>query len=602
MTKHLKTLIWYYRQVWCIDRGYYISFGLLTAASIAAPIVSVLLPKIVIRDIQKGDVRIFTADLGLLAVAAIGAAFISAYYGFKNEDVFMGLTFKLKEPIQQRAMTMPFADTENPDKLNQLQFVSESVSKYVPVVHNAGVGLMSGGVILLFYLGLILYLQPALLIFPVLNIAAGIWGEDRAKKFEFDQRNENAALSRKKNYVFSLMYDYGYGKEIRLFDMKQWVMGIYRRYQREQELLLGRIARKKVLAAGIDLLFTLVREGSVYVYLIVIYLQGRLSIDSFVLYTGVFASFAAVGQNFILAAVQLADAARNIREYCGFVEEKTGSDTAGSDMGALPADAGGAWSVEFDRVSFRYPGSDRYVLKDFSCWIPAGAHVALVGVNGAGKSTVVKLLCGFYEDYAGTIRINGKDLREIEPGRYQEGIAAVFQNSQVLPATVLENITLRENNTPEETSRAKEALRLMGLWEKVEALSGKLDAPMTRAIHDDGVELSGGEKQKLAICRALYKGGSILLLDEPTAALDALAEHQIYSHFSMVSKGKTTLFISHRLNSTRFCDEIILLEDGVIAERGTHEELSRLKGKYDRLFQTQAKYYQEGAEEYEAER
>lgn len=591
MRQAFRNLCWYLRLIWRTDKSYFFPFALQALALTATPTVAVLLPQVLLRDIMGGELWVFAKDFGFLCAVAMLSSFLVVYYNFKKEDLFTGLNFKLKEAIQRKAMTMPFVELENPTTLNRLNIASNGVERFVPSVHRAGTGLVANGVILTFYFALVLGLQPLLLLLPVMNIGMSLYLENCARRFEYSLRDENSAYVRKKNYLFSLMYDYGYGKEIRLFTLGGWITGIYRSYQKEYEQLIARISNKKALAAGADLLVTLLREGSVYVYLVLSYLDGGLSVDSFVLYIGVFASFAAVGKTLVHSVIELADAARQIDNYREFLAEKT------VFRGGGQIDRHGPWSVEFDRVSFRYPNSGKYVLKDFSCQIPAGAHVALVGNNGAGKSTVIKLLCGLYENYEGTIRINGIDLRQLDLSGYQEGIAAVFQESKVFPATVIENITLQEINTPEEKEKATEALRLIGLWDKIDSLPKKLDTPVTRMIEEDGVELSGGERQNLVICRALYKGGNVLLLDEPTAALDALTEDRIYEHFHTISQGRTTIFISHRLNSTHFCDEILLLEEGQVAEKGTHEELYRQNGRYAKLFQTQARYYREGDEE-----
>lgn len=588
MKEFIQNIRYYIRIVWKSEKSYFAVFVMLTLAMAAGPVAGVLLPKVVIGDIMAQDLEGFAVHIGILALVSVSSSFLLSCYSLKNEDLFVRLGFKLKETLQGKALHMPFADTENPAVLNRLSNAMSSVDRFVGALHRTGTVFLSNSIILGYYIYLAAGLQPLLLLLPFLNIVMNLYFENRVKKYEYQRKDERADITRKRDYTFSLMYDYGYGKEVRLFGIKDWLIGIYRQYQRQYELFLKRIAGKKKSAAAVDILFTLFREAAVYFYLVDMYLNGELTVDSFVLYTGVFASFAAVGLSLVQTGAELADTARQVRTYRDFAEEE-GERKGGTAL--LPrAEAHG---FEFEHVSFRYPGSQQYVLKDFSCKAEPGRHVALVGRNGAGKSTIVKLLCGLYTDYEGTIRIDGVDLRTLDLRKYQDRIAAVFQESRVIPATVLENITLQEENTPEEEGQAKEALRLMGLYGKVESLPKKLETPVGKAIDPEGVELSGGERQNLVICRALYRGGGILLLDEPTAALDALAEHEVYTHFHEISRKATTVFISHRLNSTRFCDEIWLLDQGRIAERGSHEELYRKGGIYSRMFRTQAKYYRE---------
>lgn len=596
MKDFFQNIRYYVRIVWRSEKSYFAVFAVLTLAMAAGPIAGVLLPKVVIRDILASDAAGFVVDIGILAAVSMASTFLISYYSMKNESLFVRLGFKLKERLQRKAMEMPFADTENPAVLNSLSNAMLSVDRFVGALHRTGTLFLANGVILIFYIVLAAGLQPLLILLPLLNIAVNLVFENRVKKYEYEKKDQRADILRKRDYTFSLMYDYGYGKEIRLFGIKDWIVSIYRQYQRQYENFLERIAGKKKTAAAADLGFTLIRETAVYFYLVDAYLKGELTVDSFVLYTGVFASFAAVGLSLAQMGAELVDTARQVRIYRDVAKE----DGAG-EGGAAELPWAEAYGFEFDHVSFRYPGSEQYVLKDFSCKAEPGVHVALVGRNGAGKSTIIKLLCGLYTDYEGVIRVGGMDLRTLDLRKYQDRIAAVFQESKVIPATVLENVTLKEENSPEEVCRVQEALRLMGLYDKVENLPKKLKTPVGKAVDLDGVELSGGERQNLVICRALYRGGGILLLDEPTAALDALAEHKVYTHFHDISQGRTTIFISHRLNSTRFCDEIWLLDQGRIAERGSHEELYRKGGIYCQMFRTQAKYYrkQEGHAAYE---
>ncbi|MCI9337336.1 MAG: ABC transporter ATP-binding protein [Lachnospiraceae bacterium] len=586
MKSFFQNIRYYIRIVWQSEKSYFAVFIVLTLVMAAGPISGVLLPKIVIQDILAQDLARFAVHIVILAIVSIASSFFVSYYSLKNDALFLRLGFKLKEKLQKKAMEMPFADTENPTVLNSLNNATFSVDRFVMALHKIGTVFFSNGIILLFYIVLAVKLQPLLLLLPFLNIALNLFYEDRVKKYEYERMDERADILRKRDYTFSLMYDYGYGKEVRLFTIKDWIIGIYRQYQHQYEMFLKRIAGKKKTAAAVDLFFTFFREAFVYFYLVDIFLKGELTVGSFVLYTGIFASFAAVGLDLAKMGAEMVDTARQVRTYQDFAEDKEKMDG-----GTVQIPWAEAYGFEFCHVSFRYPGSEQYVLKDFSCKVNPGAHVALVGRNGAGKSTIVKLLCGLYTDYEGIIRVCGIDLRTLDLRKYQDRIAPVFQESRVIPATLLENITLKEKNTPEEVCRAQDTLRMMGLYDKVESLPKKLETPVGKAIDPDGVELSGGERQKLVICRALYRGGGILLLDEPTAALDALAEHEVYNHFHDISRNRTTFFISHRLNSTRFCDEIWLLDQGKITERGSHEELYKKGGSYYQMFHTQAQYY-----------
>ena len=243
---------------------------------------------------------------------------------------------------------------------------------------------------------------------------------------------------------------------------------------------------------------------------------------------------------------------------------------------------------------------DRMALSHANFEVPMGSICGFVGPNGSGKTTLVKLLCGFYEPTEGTILINGVDIKTIDLNHYRTKLAVIFQEVVVYAATILENI-VGLSTDPNEHEKAMNALKLVGLYEKTKSMPQEEHQELLKVIDPSGTELSGGEKQKLSIARALYKENtSLIILDEPTASLDAIAEKEIYENFKTLINNRTALIISHRLASTKFCDNIVLLEDGEILEYGTHDALmSTENGRYQSMFLTQGKYYQKGAEQHE---
>lgn len=253
-------------------------------------------------------------------------------------------------------------------------------------------------------------------------------------------------------------------------------------------------------------------------------------------------------------------------------------------------------SIEFSHVSFSYPLSDVNVLEDLSFTIKEKEKVAIVGINGAGKSTIVSLILGLYKPTSGKIYINGIDSEDLDLKKRYAAFATVLQNVEPLAVSIAENVAGTDKNI--DRQRVIESLDKAGLSYKLDQLSEGIDTQMTKNIKEDGTLFSGGENQKLAIARALYKKNSYaLIMDEPTAALDALAEEKIYSRLDKISEGKTLIFISHRLASTRFCDKIMLLDGGKITEYGTHEELLKRDGLYKQMYESQRKYYKEGENE-----
>jgi ABC-type multidrug transport system fused ATPase/permease subunit len=249
-------------------------------------------------------------------------------------------------------------------------------------------------------------------------------------------------------------------------------------------------------------------------------------------------------------------------------------------------------------VTYKYPKTETFAIKNVSIKIKAGEKVALVGLNGAGKTTLVKLICGMYSPAEGEILVNGHKAGEYNIDDYYTLFSAVFQHFRFLPVSIAQNISI----VPKEQADIKKlerCIKLSGLNEKIDKLENGADTMLIKEINPGGTELSGGEQQKLMLARAIYKDAPVLLLDEPTAALDPIAESELYMKYNEIAKDKTSVFISHRLASTRFCDRIILISKGEIAETGTHDELIKKGGEYAKLFEIQSHYYQDGRGEYE---
>jgi ATP-binding cassette subfamily C protein len=261
------------------------------------------------------------------------------------------------------------------------------------------------------------------------------------------------------------------------------------------------------------------------------------------------------------------------------------------ESGNLPCACDDSMEIEFKNVSFRYPGSEEYAITNINVKIHKGEHLSIVGLNGAGKTTFIKLLCRFYECTEGEITLNGFNILEYDITSYRKLLAAVFQDFQLLGFSIKENVITGD---PADVSDEKvnEIIKEVGLSEKVSSLSAGTDTCVFRYYDLNGFEPSGGEQQKLAMARALYKDAPVLILDEPTAALDPIAEKEVYEKFNEMTDGKTALFISHRLSSCKFCDKIAVFSERTIKEYGSHSQLMKIKdGIYHNMFETQAKQY-----------
>ena len=317
--------------------------------------------------------------------------------------------------------------------------------------------------------------------------------------------------------------------------------------------------------------------------------SGSITVAEFVLYFNVVAGFSTwlgsmLGQISTLERLNLS--MNRFRSYLEFPEEYRREDGASINDSETPKE------LEVRDLSFRYDEDGENVLKNINLKIAPGEHIAVVGLNGAGKTTLIKLISGLIEPAEGSVLYDGRDIREYNRIEYYKLFGAVFQDYSILPTTIKE-IVAEESEKNIDLEKVERCLKQAGLYEKIKTFKDGLNSKYDRSFWDGGVNLSGGEIQKLLLARALYRQSPIVLLDEPTAALDPVSENRLYETYNEVMSGKTTIFISHRLASTRFCNRIVLINDGKIVEEGTHEELLALKGMYYELFETQAKYYRD---------
>ena len=385
------------------------------------------------------------------------------------------------------------------------------------------------------------------------------------------------------------------GKDIRIYNMAKWFKsGFDRLIDKNRQLTIGKLKRVFLVDFS-DVLFTAVRDILAYVILVLQVLDGRISIAEFTLGLGVVSGLSGWLFSIRYHFSQLLEGNRMMCEYRkmmdypnSFLREEGKSIPKEWKEGQLP-------EIEFRHVYFRYEDCEEDILKDVNFSIRPGERIALVGHNGAGKTTLVKLLCGFYHPTAGEIRIGGHLLDEFNLEEYQEMLATIFQDINALPVSIASNVSGRvEEDT--DFGKVRDCLKRAGLWTDIELLEKKEYTSISQMFDPDGIQLSGGMMQKLMLARCIYKDAPILVLDEPTAALDPIAESCMYEEYNKITENKSALFISHRLASTKFCDHILFMEQGSIVEDGTHDELMEKNGKYAEVFAVQSEYYKEGGE------
>ena len=586
-----------FRHIWENDKSVlFVMLGISTLVP-TIPAVAMFLPMMVVALILAEaplinliiTVLVFTAVTLLLQT-------LRSYLDATKMVRRVGLRLRNARAIVDKTIQTDFANLENKaftdakqKALNTTGSNNMSTEQVYYTIENIGANLLG----FLIYIILLVRINPLLLLLTAGLAVLSHGMRRRANKWRHNHDDELAGYTKRLWYIGNVGTQSELTKDLRLFPMVRWINEVYQscltlafRWQR-------RAKNREFLADIADCIGTFLREGVAYAYLISLILFQGLPVEQFVLL------FAAIGgfSGWITGILdETATLQRHSLEFCRLREYLEYPETFKREDGeSLVVEKGKAYTLELRNVSFRYPGVAEDILKDINLTIKAGEKLAIVGLNGAGKTTLVKLLCGFYDPTEGAILLNGVDIREYNREQYFKLFTAVFQEFNILPITIAENIA-QDFSEGVDKDRVNHCLRLADIQEIVEALPSGMDSLLLKQVHEEAVELSGGETQRLMLARALYKDSPVLILDEPTAALDPIAESRLYQQYNELSAGKTSIFISHRLASTRFCDRIILLAGKVIAESGTHEELLAAGGDYANLFEIQSKYYREGGE------
>lgn len=527
--------------------------------------------------------------LGIAALIFI-IKIASNLFGLQTSLRALSFRFRFAQEFTDKTIDTDYENVESADGKNKAQKARNgagSDSGPIQASMKNFVSLMSNVLGIITYSAIIILLSPWIIIILLALTAAIFFLNRYYNNFTHQQKDELAAIRRKEYYIINTEKDFAYAKDIRLYHIGDWFKSIGKSTLAHHVKVQTRQETRRLLIHVFTAALAFLRDGAAYAFLIYKIVYGGMDAAEFVWYFTVISQYAdyfyGIANDFIAfhaKCLYFSDA----RDWLE-IEEHTNRNIG------IPVPSGSP-EIEFRNVSFSYPGSANPTIDKLSFKISSGEKCALVGLNGAGKTTIVKLLCGLYTQYTGQILVGGHEIKEYNTEEYQKILAVVFQNIAVLPVSIACNIAVCESKSID-YNKLRDALIRSGLNEKVQSLPDKAETLLGKSVSDNAIDLSGGEMQKLALARALYKGGQMLVLDEPTAALDPIAENNMYITYGELTRGATSLFISHRLSSTRFCDRIFYLENGEIAECGTHDELMTRGGKYAQMFEIQSKYYKE---------
>ncbi len=578
--------------VFSAGRNILLSYFLLVPLGVIIPTVSSYIPKILLDLVEK---NVFPQKM-IFVVACLTFGMISLNFLHSRLSCFSDLnTKKISRKLDllfaKKVMTMPYENMEGPTGRNAYQKAKNSLGHYGSYSYvNYMFELIKN------ILGIVVYsiiISQINIWFVPIIIGVEILGGIVAaiiRKYENKLKNRRALIDREINYISNAAKSFSAAKDIRLYSMQNFFM------EKTKNLLLK---KKELVAKGqkyyaqndvfASLLIALITGGT-YIYLVYNLLKNDLTTGDIVLYVGVitgFASWLEGAADSFDSLMRANHAISDVRSFLCIAEDecmRTGIRITGKDFEK--------WEIEFENVSYQYTGSQSYALKNVSFKISNGERLAIVGYNGAGKTTIIKLMCGLYNATEGNIKLNGVNINQYNKADYFKLFSLVFQDIRVLPESIKANITSTKNRNIE-LEKIYKNLQDVGLYERISVLEQGIETKLMKNINFEAAEFSGGENQKLVMARALYKDSPFVILDEPTAALDPVAENELYIKYNDLVKEKTSVFISHRLSSTRFCDKIIFIDKGEIIECGTHSELMNNNGHYAELYNIQSHYYKE---------
>ncbi len=458
-------------------------------------------------------------------------------------------------------------------------------------------GLLQNSLGFLIYLAMLSYVNPLLIAVITATALAGYFLNKSLSGYSYRHREEEEACLHPLNCFTSYAEADNIAKDIRLFGMRPWLEQMYAKAWTAYRLFHKRVQNVYLLGAAADLVLSFLRNGFAYAYLIRMVLNDDLSIAMFLLYFAAVGNFSGWIDGILNQLVTLHKQSldlSNVREYLEYPEP-----FRFEEGDSLVPDCAQPYEIRMEDVCFRYDGAEQDTLSHVNLTLHPGEKLAIVGPNGAGKTTLIKLLCGFLDPSSGRVLLNGKDIREYNRRDYYKMFSAVFQDFNLVPVTVAANVAQTESNI--DLPRVRDCIAMAGLTEKIESLPQQYESLLNRSVYEDATMLSGGETQRLMLARALYKNAPFVVLDEPTAALDPIAEADLYGKYNEMTHGRSSVYISHRLASTRFCDRILLIRNGQIEEEGTHNELLARGGSYAELYEVQSRYYREEESDHEEE-
>ncbi len=587
----LDDMISSFREIWKYDKRLFLILLVTVFINALRPFPNIILSGLIIDSISQKEAYsqiIFYVLLMFGSIFVLEA--ISIYLGKIKEYLFLKFTNRLNNDISQKCLNMDyeqFNDTSFQDSIQLTNQIAQGNNYFTSIT--TVFDTLSNIISLIGIVAIMTMLNKWLFLIAVILIGLQSVLQIIRQKYNLQFQSDSSREQRRLGYVSQIPKNIPAKKDIDMFDLRSYVFSKIEHFQKNILSLNLRRIKKDGVINLVTFLLTTIFQISAYLLIGIDALKGTITVGEFTMGVASLISFMSAFSYVATNMLNFNNSLNYIHMYKSFLTyESKFDDDKGLKLEDLNLDD---IEIEFKNVSFHYPNSTSYVLKNINLKLSSKEKLAVVGYNGAGKTTFTLLLTRMYEPTEGEILLNGINIQKINYRDYLKIFSAVNQDFFLFPFTILENVAGKSEVTDEEKEKLMELCSSVGMEERIGRMYRGLDTPVTKELFAAGIDLSGGERQKIAILRSLYKDSPVLILDEPTAALDPIAECEIYRNFADISDGKLTVYISHRINSTRFCDKIAVFDHGQIKEYGTFEELMKLNGLYYTFFETQAEMY-----------
>ena len=591
----LSNIAYALRNIWKWDKAFYLFFIPSVPLAVFLPLAATYFPKILIDSVESQ--QSIQKVIAIIGIYFAGLLIINLFNSFCGSRLHMrqyNISLRYQHAISEKHMRTDYANTDNPEAITKYQHAMNDAcsGQCAPeFIWQSLLGLFTSLLGIFTYGSVIATVSPWILLLLFLS-AFITYLVSRWQRNYIEKNKDNwVNIDRKIGYLQSFSQKFDHAKDIRIYGMLGWLTDMLAGFQKDRFVWTKKVSAHGLAVTCINALLALIRNGAAYAILIFMVFNNEIGAGDFVFYFGAITGFSAwltgIGDK-VNDITHKSIKIGYYREYFEIEEKYNHNEGC-----PLPTEQELPVDIEFNNVSFKYPSADgeKYALKNVNLKIGKGENLAIVGANGAGKTTLVKLMCGFYYPSEGEIKLNRRVIADYNIEDYYSLFSAVFQDIYLLPVTIAEFVSSSEKDINRD--KVMDVIYQAGLADKINSLRNGIDSRLMKGVFDDSIEMSGGEKQKLMLARALYKNAPMIVLDEPTAALDPIAENELYLKYNDLTANKTSVYISHRLASTRFCDRIVYLENGEIVECGTHDELMKLGGKYSHMFELQSYYYKE---------